>query len=62
MVTLGVNIDHIATLRQARVGIEPEPNRRCRGCAKHGATAVGHCAAERCARLRHNAVSHALVW
>ena len=25
MVTLGVNIDHIATLRQSRGGIEPEP-------------------------------------
>ncbi len=25
MITLGVNIDHIATLRQARLGIEPEP-------------------------------------
>jgi len=25
MVLLGVNIDHVATLRQARLGIEPEP-------------------------------------
>ncbi|KQC08934.1 MAG: pyridoxine 5'-phosphate synthase [Candidatus Cloacimonas sp. SDB] len=25
MVELGVNIDHVATLRQARLGIEPEP-------------------------------------
>lgn len=25
MVDLGVNIDHVATLRQARLGIEPEP-------------------------------------
>ena len=25
MITLGVNIDHVATLRQARMGIEPEP-------------------------------------
>jgi pyridoxine 5-phosphate synthase len=25
MVQLGVNIDHVATLRQARLGIEPEP-------------------------------------
>jgi pyridoxine 5-phosphate synthase len=25
MIELGVNIDHIATLRQARLGIEPEP-------------------------------------
>lgn len=25
MIKLGVNIDHVATLRQARMGIEPEP-------------------------------------
>lgn len=25
MIKLGVNIDHVATLRQARMNIEPEP-------------------------------------
>lgn len=37
---LGVNIDHIATLRQARRGIEPEPVLAAKACEKAGADSI----------------------
>jgi len=40
MATLGVNIDHIATLRQARLGIEPDTAAAAYICEKAGADAI----------------------
>lgn len=40
MATLGVNIDHIATLRQARLGVEPEPVIAAAMCELAGADAI----------------------
>jgi len=40
MSKLGVNIDHVATLRQARRGIEPEPVKAALTCEKAGADSV----------------------
>ena len=40
MPSLGVNIDHIATLRQARRGLEPDPIAAARVCERAGADAV----------------------
>ena len=40
MATLGVNIDHIATLRQARMGVEPEPVVAAAICELAGADAI----------------------
>ena len=37
---LGVNIDHIATLRQARGGIEPSPVLAAKICEKAGAHSI----------------------
>lgn len=37
---LGVNIDHIATLRQARRGIEPEPVLAALACERAGADSI----------------------
>ncbi len=37
---LGVNIDHVATLRQARGGIEPDPRRAARVVEKAGANSI----------------------
>jgi pyridoxine 5-phosphate synthase len=40
MPKLGVNIDHVATLRQARRGIEPDPIEAARICLKAGAHSI----------------------
>lgn len=40
MVKLGVNIDHIATLRQARRGLEPDPILAATMCEKAGADSI----------------------
>lgn len=40
MTKLGVNIDHVATLRQARAGIEPEPVFAARACEDAGADSI----------------------
>ncbi|MEI8377857.1 MAG: pyridoxine 5'-phosphate synthase [bacterium] len=40
MATLGVNIDHIATLRQARLAIEPDPIDAAYICETAGADAI----------------------
>ena len=40
MLKLGVNIDHIATVRQARGGSEPDPVRAARVCQKAGAHSI----------------------
>jgi pyridoxine 5-phosphate synthase len=40
MTKLGVNIDHIATLRQARKGIEPDPVSAALVCLKSGANSI----------------------
>jgi len=40
MATLGVNIDHIATLRQARLGVEPDPVAAAYICETAGADAI----------------------
>ncbi len=40
MPKLGVNIDHIATLRQARRGLEPDPVFAAQICAKAGAESI----------------------
>lgn len=40
MVKLGVNIDHVATLRQARMGIEPEPVVAAKIAEKAGADGI----------------------
>ena len=40
MVTLGVNIDHVATLRQARGGVEPSVLDAARSAIKAGADAI----------------------
>jgi len=40
MVKLGVNIDHVATLRQARGGIEPDPIKAACICVKAGADSI----------------------
>jgi len=40
MATLGVNIDHIATIRQARLGVEPEPITAAAICEFAGADAI----------------------
>lgn len=40
MATLGVNIDHIATIRQARLGVEPEPVTAAAICELAGADAI----------------------
>lgn len=40
MATLGVNIDHIATIRQARLGIEPDPVDAAFICERAGADAI----------------------
>ena len=37
---LGVNIDHVATLRNARGGVEPEPILAARICQKCGASSI----------------------
>ncbi|MBI5150472.1 MAG: pyridoxine 5'-phosphate synthase [Candidatus Omnitrophica bacterium] len=37
---LGVNIDHVATLRQARRGFEPDPVAAARCCEKAGADSI----------------------
>jgi pyridoxine 5-phosphate synthase len=40
MAHLGVNIDHVATLRQARRGVEPEPLLAALLCEQHGADQI----------------------
>lgn len=40
MIKLGVNIDHVATLRQARMGIEPEPVIAAQIAEKAGADGI----------------------
>lgn len=40
MPKLGVNIDHVATLRQARRGIEPDPVAAAHICLKNGAKSI----------------------
>src|SRR3989338_3475465 len=40
MVKLGVTIDHIATLRQARQEHEPDPGTAARACLKAGANSI----------------------
>lgn len=40
MATLGVNIDHIATIRQARLGLEPDPIAAAAICEMAGADAI----------------------
>jgi pyridoxine 5-phosphate synthase len=40
MPKLGVNIDHVATLRQARRGVEPDPVEAARVCLKAGAHSI----------------------
>jgi len=40
MAKLGVNIDHVATLRQARGGIEPDPVRAAMVCEKAGCDSI----------------------
>jgi len=40
MAELGVNIDHIATLRQARMGVEPEPVYAANIAEQHGADQI----------------------
>lgn len=40
MIKLGVNIDHVATLRQARMGIEPEPVMAAKIAEKAGADGI----------------------
>ncbi|MBT7469864.1 MAG: pyridoxine 5'-phosphate synthase, partial [Candidatus Cloacimonetes bacterium] len=40
MPELGVNIDHIATLRQARMGIEPDPILAAAIAEKNGADQI----------------------
>jgi pyridoxine 5-phosphate synthase len=40
MPKLGVNIDHVATLRQARRGMEPDPVEAARVCLKAGAHSI----------------------
>ena len=40
MPKLGVNIDHVATLRQARRGLEPDPVEAARLCLKAGAHSI----------------------
>lgn len=40
MIKLGVNIDHVATLRQARMGVEPEPVMAAKIAEKAGADGI----------------------
>lgn len=40
MIKLGVNIDHVATLRQARMGVEPEPVIAAKIAEKAGADGI----------------------
>jgi pyridoxine 5-phosphate synthase len=40
MAKLGVNIDHVATLRQARRGIEPDPVQAALACEKAGCHSI----------------------
>ena len=40
MITLGVNVDHVATIREARGGIEPDPTTAAAICELAGAHAV----------------------
>lgn len=40
MPKLGVNIDHVATLRQARRGFEPDPVEAAQICLKNGAQSI----------------------
>jgi pyridoxine 5-phosphate synthase len=40
MIKLGVNIDHIATLRQARRGADPDPVRAAEVCERAGAQGI----------------------
>lgn len=40
MATLGVNIDHIATIRQARLSVEPDPVTAAAICEQAGADAI----------------------
>ncbi len=40
MVKLGVNIDHIATVRQARRGVEPDPIAAARICERSGCHSI----------------------
>jgi len=40
MATLGVNVDHVATLRQARGGIEPDPVSAAAICELAGASSI----------------------
>lgn len=40
MATLGVNIDHVATIRQARMGVEPDPITAAAICEMAGADAI----------------------
>lgn len=37
---LGVNIDHVATLRNARAGVDPDPIQAAEICEKSGATSI----------------------
>ena len=37
---LGVNIDHVATLRNARGGVEPDTIRAAEVCELNGATSI----------------------
>jgi pyridoxine 5-phosphate synthase len=40
MIQLGVNIDHVATIRQARGGVEPEPVQAAAIAEQHGADQI----------------------
>lgn len=40
MIRLGVNVDHVATLRQARGGVEPDPIAAARVCELAGAHSI----------------------
>ncbi len=40
MIRLGINIDHVATLRNARGGPHPDPVRAALEAAKHGADGI----------------------
>lgn len=40
MIRLGVNIDHVATLRQARLGAEPDPEEAALICKEAGAHGI----------------------
>lgn len=39
-IRLGVNIDHVATVRQARLGLSPDPVEAARACERAGADSI----------------------